>query len=96
VAVLVSGVNWRRIAIDDGAARAVLYELTQVTTADTMDVGAEFRAVKQAAMVGATVEGVATAAVAGTVITIPAGLSGDAAYMLAYGDPNYNVSLGGP
>ena len=41
--------------------------------------------VKQAVMIGTTVNGSATAAVSGTVVTMPAGLAADAAYLLIWG-----------
>lgn len=67
------------------SARVALYALRNVTTADTADVSAEFSVVKQAIMLGTTVVGSATASVSGTVITMPAGLAGDGAYLLVWG-----------
>ena len=67
------------------AARTCLYALRLVTTGDTIDLGNEFKAVKQAVMCGTTVVGSAIATVSGTVVTMPAGLTGDAAYLLAWG-----------
>jgi hypothetical protein len=67
------------------AARTCLYALRLVTTGDTVDLGSEFLAVKQAIMLGTTVVGSAVATFAGTVVTMPAGLAGDGAYLLVWG-----------
>lgn len=67
------------------SAKVALYALRNVTTADTADLGADFSVVKQAIMIGTTVVGSATATWAGTVVTMPAGLAGDGAYLLAWG-----------
>jgi hypothetical protein len=66
--------------------KTALYALRDVSTGDTVDLGGDFLAVKQAIMLGTTVNGSATASVSGTVVTMPAGLSSDAAYLLAWGD----------
>jgi len=65
--------------------RVCLYALRNVTTGDTADLGGDLSVVKQAIMIGCTVNGSATAQVSGTVVTMPAGLSQDAAYLLAWG-----------
>ena len=67
------------------SARVCLYALRNVTTADTVDLSNEFSVLKQAIMLGTTVVGSATATVSGTVATMPAGLAGDGAYLLAWG-----------
>lgn len=67
------------------SAKVALYALRMVTTGDTADLGADFAVVKQAIMLGTTVVGSATASVAGTVVTMPAGLAADGAYLLAWG-----------
>lgn len=67
------------------SARVCLYALRMVTTGDTADLGNEFSSVKQAIMLGTTVVGSATATVSGTVVTMPAGLTDDGAYLLAWG-----------
>ena len=64
--------------------RAALYALRNVTTGDTAD-SVDFSIVKQATIMGTTVAGTETVTVSGTVATIPAGLNGDAAYLLAWG-----------
>jgi uncharacterized membrane protein len=72
---------------NNGAAdKAALYALRDVSTGDTADLAQDFLAVKQAVMLGTTVNGSAVASVSGTVVTMPAGLSSDAAYLLAWGD----------
>ena len=65
--------------------KVALYTLRNVTTGDTTDLDSEFSVVKQAIMLGTTVNGSSTASVSGTVATMPAGLAGDAAYLLAWG-----------
>jgi hypothetical protein len=70
--------------------RAALYALRDVSTGDTFDLGingaGQFLALKEAIMMGTTVQGTSTATVTGTVVTMPAGLSLDACYLLAWGD----------
>lgn len=70
---------------DGFSDRAVLYALRNVTTGDTADLSSDFSVVKRAIMLGTTVSGAATAAVSGINVTMPAGLSADAAYLLAWG-----------
>lgn len=65
---------------------AALYALRDVTTGDTCDLAQNFLALKQAVMIGTTVNGSSTCTVSGTVVTMPAGLASDAAYLLAWGD----------
>lgn len=74
--------QWQNGASD----KAALYALRDVTTGDTCDLAQDYLALKQAVMIGSTVNGSATASVSGTVVTMPAGLSSDAAYLLAWGD----------
>ena len=88
----VTGKQVRRLFQDGTAAQMALYALRNVTTGDTVDLGAngtgDFLALKQAAMVGATVSGSAVAVVtaSSTVVTMPSGLAGDSIYLLAWGD----------
>jgi len=71
---------------DGLAATTVLYALRSVDAGDTIDLSADFYAIKRATMLGETIAGVAEAAVsAGTIITMPAGMNDDAAWLLAYG-----------
>lgn len=75
-------VVWREGVSD----AAVLYSLRNVTTGDTADCSREFSVVKRAVLLGVTVAGTITATVSGAnVVTIPAGVTNDAAYLLAYG-----------
>jgi hypothetical protein len=88
VAVL-SAQNVFKVFLDGNSDRVVLYALRKVTTSDTVDVGlgalGDFLAPKQAVCLGTTVAGTVAASIAGTVITMPAGLSADAGYMLVWG-----------
>ena len=82
-----------RVWSDDAADRTALYRISKVTAGDTVDLGpggvaTDFQLVKQAAVLATTIAGTATAAVSGTVVTMPAGLSADAGYLLAWGDTN--------
>lgn len=87
---VISGLQIKRLFTDGEAAQLALFAIRNVSTGDTVDLGpsgaATFLNVKQAAMIGATVQGAAAASVSGTVVTMPAGLSGDAIYLLAWGD----------
>jgi hypothetical protein len=67
------------------SAKVALYALRNVTTADTADLSNDFSVVKQGIMLGTTVIGSSVCVVAGTVVTMPAGLAGDGAYLLAWG-----------
>lgn len=86
----ISGTQIKRLLTDGEAAQLALFALRNVSTGDTVDLGpsgaATFLSVKQAAMIGATVPGAAAASVSGTVVTMPAGLSNDAIYLMAWGD----------
>lgn len=62
-----------------------LYALRGITAGDTVDLTPDFRAIKRAVLLGVTVAGTVTATNTGNVITIPAGPSNDAAYLLVYG-----------
>jgi hypothetical protein len=87
---VITGAQVDRLYIEGPAAQLVLYALRDVTTGDTLDLGpsgqGDFMVVKQAAMLGSTVGGAATATASGTVVTMPGGLSSDAIYLLAWGD----------
>lgn len=86
----VTGNQIRKLHVDGQAAQLVLYAIRNVTAGDTCDLGpsgaGDFLVVKQATMIGSTMNGSATATAAGTVITMPAGLSADSIYLLAWGD----------
>jgi hypothetical protein len=87
---VVTGKQVKRLSYDGSAAMMAVYVVRNVTTGDTLDLGVDgigdFLNVKQAAMIGSTVAGSAVATVSGTVITIPSGVSGDAIYLMAWGD----------
>lgn len=70
---------------DGQSDRAALYALRDITTGDTCDLVDQFNILKRGALVGTTVAGAVSASVSGTVVTIPAGVSRDGAYLLAYG-----------
>lgn len=75
--------------VNNASDRTALYALSNVTAGDTVDLGpgaiGDFLRLKQAVVLGTTVAGTVTASVSGTVVTIPAGLSNDAGYLLAWG-----------
>lgn len=73
-----------------GAADAVvLVALRNVTAGDTLDVGASganvMQVINRAAVLGVTSFVEIAASWAGTVVTMPSGLSADAAYLLLWG-----------
>jgi hypothetical protein len=70
-----------------GARRWALFAIENVTTGDTADLSSYYRVIKQTAWMGATVSGVATGTFTTTVVTAPAGLSADAAYLMVDGVP---------
>jgi len=87
--------------VNEAPDRAVLYEISNISAEDTVDVGpsgvaSDFRLVKQAAMLATTVSGGmgdglvvdCAGGINGTVITLPAGLANDAGYLLVWGDTN--------
>ena len=88
----ITGTQIKRLFTDGQAAQLALFALRNVTTGDTVDLGPNgantFLNVKQATMVGATIGGsaVATVTAGSTVVTMPAGLSGDAIYLTVWGD----------
>jgi len=82
---VLTGINCLMVWADGLSDRAALFALRKVTTSDTIDLAGTFLIVKQAIMIGTTVNGSATASVSGTVVTMPAGLSNDAAYLLVWG-----------
>lgn len=65
--------------------RFALYSVKMATTADTIDLAAEFRNILQNTWLGATVSGVASGTATGTIITVPAGLTNAGAYVLVQG-----------
>ena len=61
---------------NDAADKCALYALQGAVTGDTIDVGEDFLVVKQAILMATTVTLAFTCAIAGTVLTMPAGLGG--------------------
>jgi hypothetical protein len=74
---------------NDAADKCALYAIKGMSAADTIDFGASnigaFKAIKFAVIIGTTFAGAATCTVATTVVTVPAGPSLDAGYMLVWG-----------
>jgi len=66
--------------------RTVLYALRRVTAGDTADLSTDFNPPLRGALVGTTLAGaVVVASIAANTVTIPAGPSNDAGYLLVYG-----------
>jgi hypothetical protein len=65
--------------------RYAVYALLNVTAGDTVDLADQFQLVKRGTLVGMTVAAAVSASVSGTVVTVPAGASGDAAILTVYG-----------
>jgi hypothetical protein len=70
--------------------RFALVGLKNVTTGDTVDLGAGgayplFSGVERAVAIGLTVVGSAVVSNTGNVLTVPAGIAGDAVVVLVYG-----------
>ncbi len=74
-----------RIFTEGEADRVVLYALRKITTGDTVDLTNDFMVCKQAAVVASTVAAATAAACSGVTVTMPAGLSSDAGYMIVWG-----------
>jgi len=74
---------------DGDSDKLALYALRAVTAADTVDMGpsglSDFLAIKQAIVMGTTVALATVASIAGTVLTMPAGLANDAGYLMVWG-----------
>jgi hypothetical protein len=70
---------------DGVAERTAVYALKNVNTGDTADLVADFTVLKRAVMIGATVAGAISASVAGTIVTMPTGLTADAAFLMVFG-----------
>lgn len=65
--------------------RFALFAVKQVSAGDTYDFGTAFRVIMQQTWLGATVTGVASGTISGTVITAPAGITNAGAYVLIQG-----------
>lgn len=84
-----NGDQVRKCFSDDGARRWGLFMVLGVTTGDTVDMAAlgHYRKVTQSMFMGATVNGTIAGTQTGAVVTMPAGLSNDSAYMMLDGIP---------
>lgn len=65
--------------------RWAVFTVLNCNAADTIDLGQFFTVLKRATLLGVTVAAAVSASVSGTVVTIPAGASADAAILTAYG-----------
>jgi hypothetical protein len=67
--------------------KCALYAVTDVSTGDTISLAPDFSVCNQVAFLGVTPNQVLEApSIAGTVVTMPAGLTAEAGYMLVYGE----------
>lgn len=83
---ILTGTSMSRQFIDGLTDRTALYAMRNVTSGDTANLSADFSVVKQAVILGTTVAGSeAVGTISGTTVTIPAGLAGDAGWMLVWG-----------
>lgn len=85
MAVLAYGQQVVLVWEDGLAERSCLLALRGVSTGDTVDLTPLFSVLKRAVLLGITVAGATVASNTGNVVTIPAGVAGDAAYLLAFG-----------
>jgi len=87
--------NVFKVFADGDSDQVALYAIRNITTGDTVNLGPgglnDFLGIKQAVVLGTTVAGIANPGIAGTTLTVPAGLSGDAGYMLVWG-PSANMA----
>jgi hypothetical protein len=70
---------------DGFADKACLYALRKVTTGDTFDMVNDLQLALQAVVLGITTQGSIAASVSGTVVTMPAGITNAAGYLLVWG-----------
>jgi hypothetical protein len=86
---VLSGANAVTVYQSGFADKVALIALRNVTTGDTLDVGGSginiLQVVNRAVVIGITVFVEIAASWSGTVVTMPTGLSADAAYLLAWG-----------
>jgi hypothetical protein len=87
VAVLALGTSGDVVRVwGDGQAEfTALYALRRVSAGDTVDLTPDFDPPLRGALVGVTVAGVVQATLSGNVLTIPGGVTNDAAYLLVFG-----------
>jgi hypothetical protein len=77
--------QYSKVWAEGSSDHSALYALKNVTSGDTADLSSEFSKVIRAVMLGTTVSGAASASVAGVIVTLPTGLSGDAGWLLVWG-----------
>ncbi len=69
--------------------RVALYALRDITAGDTVDLAEQFTCLKRAVIMGTTVAAAVSSAVGtgvdATKVTVPAGATRDAGYLLVYG-----------
>jgi hypothetical protein len=70
---------------DGTCGRTALVALKNVTAADTVDLGGNFKVIKRAGIVSDTGTTIASCSITGTVVTIPTGPSADGVWLLAVG-----------
>jgi len=77
----------RKVFEDTGPRKWALFGLYGVSAGDTIDMAAltYFRSVTRAVVMACTGTGAGVATAAGATVTLPAGLSNDAAYLLVDG-----------
>ncbi len=80
-----TNVNVVKIWDEGQSDRTALYALRKVSAGDTIDLAADFATVTRGVVLGTTVSVALATSQAGTVVTIPAGPSSDAGWMLAWG-----------
>jgi hypothetical protein len=85
VAVLTSPRNFNPVYVEGRADVVALFALKDVTTGDTADLAPWFQVINRAVAMGITQFVEIAATFTGTVVTIPAGLATDSAYLLAWG-----------
>jgi hypothetical protein len=88
---VLTGAQVARVYTNDAADRTALYRVSNVSGGDTIDLGpsgaiTDYQSVKRAIFMATTSGAAALATVAGTVVTLPAALNGDAGYLLTWGN----------
>ena len=82
---VLSGANAVQVYSAGQADSVRLIALRNVTAGDTLDVAAWLQIVNRAVVIGVTAFVEIAAVWVGTVVTMPAGLTSDAAYLLLWG-----------
>jgi hypothetical protein len=88
MAALTLGINAVQVSSDGMAERVTLYALRKVTAGDTLDLSTDFNPPIAACLIGtagAAAGASALATMSGNSITIPAGPSNSAGFLLVYG-----------